>query len=417
MPQEVVHDDAKKREFGLDQERCDGAYAERLPETAELQERLAINYLEPGIGDIHDIGEGIAAANRVIEKAAEQVHEFLADGTSVMVIPMREKGDVTRPLLSVVTQQIPPDCITVINHDSDDDAVLGVQKHSGVRVPYWKGSLDTLDWDRLLPILNLKNRPEGRGKGLSVLSGYLYQYFLAQHLGVERRWLIQHDAEIKEYGRYQALRFLVWGLLQRPEAHYAKIAKFGRTNERTMLARCLLEVLAHSPVLSGDIRRRCHDMFRCLVPHKWMQTGEFVLSWELAMDRPFASGFLEETLISMFVEDVSAQNDKTVIHVANPNSRLDEANDDGKESKMQQEISNFILEMALEAPPLDTWTIDTIEGLNHTCMARPNRFGWIPPNDHAVVAEVLPTNCLIPSIQMMVDAGLVDVDRGKALVA
>ena len=411
----VIGDDEIKRRLGIDSDRTNGAYSMELPETEDLQTLLAQNYLEPGCAEIHEPGEAVAAANREIDSAREQIRSFLATGDLVMVVPMRETGPVTKPLLSTVTKLMVPDNITVVNHDSDDDAVWEVQRHQGVRLPYWKGPLDTLDWPKLLPVLNLPKRPEGFGKGLSVLAGYLYQYFLALAFDKRPYWLVQHDAEIQQYGSYRALEFLVWGLLQRPDAHYAKMAKFGRTNERCMLARSLLAVLSQSEVLPVHIRTRCRDLFFRLVPHKWMLTGEFALDWELAMNRPFASGYLEETLTSMFAEDSGASNGRAVIHVANPNSRLDAANDEAKESKMQQEISNFIVAMALEAPPLDDWNIDTIAGLNGTVMARPNQFGWIPPNDHSGVAEVLPANRLIPSVTMMIEAGLVDVDAGIKL--
>ncbi|MFA6410095.1 MAG: hypothetical protein WCW26_00770 [Candidatus Buchananbacteria bacterium] len=411
-----IGDDEFKRTLGMDHDRCNGAYEVELPETGELQRRFAANYLEPGGGEYDVPSEALEAANREMTLATPRIKQFLGDRRLVMVVPMRENGDVTRPLLSTVTKLMPSDCITIVNHDSDDDALQGVMRFSGVHLPYWKDLLDTIDWLRLLPILNLTKRPEGFGKGLSVLAGYLHRYFLAQIHGAPQ-WLCQHDAEIQQYERYRALEFLVWGLLERPDAQYAKMAKFGRTNERCMLARTLLNVLAQSNALSDPIRQRCSDMFYRLVPDKWMLTGEFVMSWELAMTRPFASGYLEETLTAMFAQDKSAQNGRTAICVANPNSRLDAANDDGKEAKMQQEISAFVLRMALSAPPVDQWTVDTIADLNREVMSQPNMFGWIPSNDHSVVAEVLPANRIIPSIQMLVDGGFVDTKAGLQLVS
>ncbi|MDX9893537.1 MAG: hypothetical protein RB292_03965 [Patescibacteria group bacterium] len=414
-----VGDDALKRELlGTDHDRCNGAYEVELPETEDLQAVFARNYLEPGGGDYEAPSEAIAAANRAIDESAGLIRSFLSDGRVVMVVPMRERGDVTRPLLGTITKLMPADSITVINHDSDDDAVNGVRRYPGVCIPYWADMLDTLDWGNLLPILNLDKRPSGFGKGLSVLAGYLHRYFLARSCGHTPDWLCQHDAEIQEYQRYRALEFLIWAMIQRPDAQYVKQAKFGRTNERCMLARSLLMLLSQSTAITDDlVRARCAQMFEQLLPDKWMLTGEFMLRWEYAMARPFASGYLEETLTAMFMTDICRQNGGAPVYVANPNPRLDAANDDGKEAKMQQEISAFIFRMALEAPSLDRWDIDTITELNRTSMAQANMFGWIPPNDHPVRAEILPANRLFPSIDMMVDAGLVDVSAGVGLVS
>jgi len=415
----AVHDDDLKRQLGMDHDRCNGAYEMELPERDALQTAFARNFLEPGGADCEVPSEAIHAANRAVTEAGDQIRSFLASHKLAMVVPMREKGNVTRPLLDTLVGQgwLDPADITVVNHDSDDDAVNGVRSHKGVHIPYWSDTLDTLDWERLLPILNMDERPMGFGKGLSVLSGYLHRYFLSLASGHIPEWLCQHDAEIQEYQRYRALEFLIWALIQYPDAQYIKQAKFGRTNERCMLARCLLMVLAQSLALNDLVRGRCAQLFAQLVPDKWMLTGEFMLRWPYAMKRPFASSYLEETLTAMFMTDICSQNGGSPLYVANPNPRLDAANDDGKESRMQQEISAFVLRMALEAPSLDKWDINTIADLNHGPMAQPNIFGWIAPNDHPVVAEALPANRLFPSVEMMVEAGLIDLERGVELVS
>ena len=155
--------------------------------------------------------------------------------------------------------------------------------------------------------------------------------------------------------------------------------------------------------------------------HKWMLTGEFALRWELAMDRPFATGYLEETLTSLFSEDYCAQwcpEGDGVVQVANPNPRLDAANDERKEAIMQQQISNFILSVALgETLPIDQWGIETIKRLNHTIMADPIVMGWIPLDEGSVKAEVAPNNRLIPSITMLDRAKLIDWEKAKNLSA
>jgi hypothetical protein len=390
-------DDARKRQLGTGRS-TDGAYTESNSTREDLQGLLARNYLQPNQDDV--------------AASSGQIQDFLGSGDVVVTIPMREQGPVVRPVLDTLCRLMPAEAILVINDSSSDLAAQEVMHHQGVQMCLRSEILDTIDWDKLLPVLNLAERPYGMGKGLCVLAGYLFHYYQSVKSGRTPKWLCQHDAEIRMYQDYRAMEYLIYGLLERPEAVYAKIAKWGRTNERCMALRSALWVIAESPELPELIRGRARQMFYRLVAHKWMLTGEFILSWKLAMTRPFATGYLEETLTSMFVEDVASLNGNSAIHVANPNPRLDADNSERKEALMQQQIGDFVLMMAFGAGPVNHWTIQDITSLNAGCMSRPIRMGWIPNDEGPVVAEDLPNDRILPSVTMLVDGGFVDVAKG-----
>ena len=374
----------------------------------DLQTHLNSGYLQPNAEDL-----------RVQE---ERINSFLQSGKLAIVVPMRERGPVIRPLLNTLIKErhVALGTILVVNDGSDKAALDEVRQHnSNVHLVSRDEVLDVLKWDKLLRILNLRERP--RGKGVAVLAGYLSQYIWARRNDRHPLWLGQNDAEIAQFDRYQCWEHLGYGIVTRPGAQYVKMAKFGRTNERCMAARWMLLVFAQAESVAPEIQRRAEEMAYRLGRHKWMLTGEFALRWELAMDRPFATGYLEETLTSLFSEDYCAQwcpEGDGVVQVANPNPRLDAANDERKEAIMQQQISNFILSVALgETLPIDQWGIETIKRLNHTIMADPIVMGWIPLDEGSVKAEVAPNNRLIPSITMLDRAKLIDWENAKNLSA
>ena len=401
----AVPDEELKRVHhgGIAAERSNGAYGEQLPNTAVLQTEFCEHYLQPFDQDI----AGVEA----------EICEWLQDGRTSIVIPMKEDGPKIRPLLGTLTKLMPSGMITVVDNLSDDDALNCVLGFPGVRLIFADDVHEAIRWDLLLEVLNLKKRPAG--KGVAVLCGYLCEHARWKANGVKPLAITQHDAEIALYEKYQALRYLTWARMQRPNAHYLKIAKTGRGNEVCMAARSMLPVIANlvdrSTGGESAVGKRARDLFRKLVPHKWMLTGEFQLDWDLAMSRLFATGYLEETLTSICAEDFGDQCGKHTVHVANPNPRLDAPNDHRKEAVMQQQIGNFVTAMAGQKPT-NEWTLADIAEFNRTVMDDPIVMGWIPPNDNAVVAEVLSNDRIIPSVGMLVDGGFVDLDRLVTLV-
>ncbi|MDO8564935.1 MAG: hypothetical protein Q7R88_02990 [bacterium] len=397
-----MSDAAKSAQYGVDRVRSDRDYPSDGDETAAWQGRFSAQYLEP--------------TREQLDAARAQILQRTTSGEMVVTIPFRERDNTVGGVLDALAQWLPPASILVVENGSSDEAISAVRERAGVRLAYQDDLLDTLDWARLLPLLKIDKRP--KGKGVAVLAGSLFWHFMvrAGRIG-HPQWIMAHDAEIRECDRYRSVEHLVWATLQRQSAHYAKTAKYGRTNSACMTARSMLAVLANAPGnVDPQVRRRAADLFERLVPHKWMLTGEFMMRFELVMRRPFATGFLEETLASTFAEDLGASTGAHTVHVANPNPRMDAANTRRKERMMQQQISNFILLLAVFGIPTHEWTSATIEELNRNWMSTPHAMGWITDDEGPTCAEMLPSDRILPSVQMLVDGGYILGDKVRQLL-
>ena len=153
-----------------------------------------------------------------------------------------------------------------------------------------------------------------------------------------------------------------------------------------------------------------------LGPHKWMLTGEFMLQWSLAMERPFATGYLEETLISTFAEDIGAVIGRSTVQVANSHPRLDAANTEEKETLMQDQISSFIMELAHECLPTNRWTLEDIARLNHERMSLPQKSVRIPDDDGPVQYKEVENNRILPSIAMLREGEFINDEEASSFI-
>ena len=269
--------------------------------------------------------------------------------------------------------------------------------------------LQVLDWEALQKTISSPNMP--RGKGIAVLAGYLYVYISNKLHSQKTKWIFQHDAEIIETNTLTNFDYLVWTLIaSQQNPFHIKIAKGGRNNEATMVARSLLLSLLNLPdtPANNQIKLRAVDLFKKLTPLKWMLTGQFLLDGDLAMQRPFASGYLEETLLSVFVKDIASHR---TLQVSNPYPCIDNDNDKYKEDRMMQIISNFIFMLACFHKPASKWTIDDIRLFNNKFMADKAVFGFIPPGDEPVKICRSDNNLVIPSVVMMDKKGIIDWDK------
>lgn len=393
-----LSDDVVKHRLGLfNQDRSDSAYAPVNGDADSLQHLLARHYFGP-------------PSEAELKDAVAKIHSM----NFGVVIPMREHGPKIDPVLATLTKQVAPRSIVVVNDSSDDDAISCVQGYKEVRLIFRNDVLDTLNWDKLYPVLNLNERPVG--KGVAVLAGYLVQYAMMLN-GFKANWLFQNDSEIVEYARYQCLQHLVAGMLHHPGAQAVKTAKFGRTNERSMCMRSALGLLSEMPNLNPKVATRSREIFERMTSDKWIQTGEFALRWNVAMTRPFATGYLEESLAALYCEDLFAKKGKGyTLKVGNPNPRLDGANDDRKEAIMQQQVSNFWLAMAFYGKPVSSWRLPDFTSLNNGIMAKNITMAWIAPNDGPCKAEVVRNDRFIPSVMQLVNGGFVDIKALRKLV-
>lgn len=390
-------DEYLKRLMGApDPARSDGAFIVYPNRAEEMRAHFAKNYFRPSKKNI----------------SSQRVRRFLQENNIAMVVPMCEQGPVTRSLLGTVKHLIPAHHIYVIDNGSDDEARDEVRQH-GARLVDAEAVLDCLNWDRLLPLLALEDRPTG--KGVAVLAGYLLLYFLAEYTGEAPAWICQHDSEIRDYHSYRGLEYLAWGALERKDAHYVKIAKKGRENETTMMTRLLLRKLAR---LSHDpsVQKRMNELFMRIAPHKWMLTGEFMLRRSLAWQRLFASGYLEETLISAFAEDLGAVIGCHTIQVANPNPRLDAPNTTRKDAFIFAQICGFILELGHEVIPTNRWTLEDIARFNHQRMSEPEEAAWIPKDEGPVDFDEFENNRILPSIAMLNEGGFINKEEASVFM-
>jgi hypothetical protein len=370
----------------------------------QFRAHLSANFLQPTPEEVGD----------------EQVTDFLRDNIRV-VVPMHEYRPVIEPLLSTLigVNKYNPKNLTVINDRSLEPAFEPLNKWN-IKAVDRSLVLDCLDWEQLLPILSLEEIPVG--KGVAVLAGYLVQWAYAEKYGAPM-WLAQNDSEESYYATYRALEYITYGITQVPGCGYVKLAKSGRGNERCLSARGMLHVLAQNNFVNAAIASRAGQLFHRLIHHKWMLAGTFAMKWELAMNRPFATGYLEETVISMYCEDVFAHNKQgCTVHVNNPNDRGDGDNDERKESIMQQQISNFVLQMALSADPLNNWGLSEIARLNQECMKQSFPVAWMGSEQDLHMrnmpcqGDIVHNDRLIPSVMMLINEDFVDTDNLRRLV-
>lgn len=368
-------------------DRSERAYVVNPDKLEGLRAHLSEGFLRPSL--------------EAIDSVQAKTKQILQTGEVRVLIPMQEQGPVLTPALSLLTNLMPPHYITIVD-DGSDDLALETAYRFGATVVEAQRILDAVNWNKILPILNLTERPHG--KGVAVFAGSLHQYYAAKLNGQTPSWLCHHDSEIEQYDAYRGLEYLMYGLLQYPDRPYIKMAKTGRGNGRIMTVRNTLQALSNIPSLPENVRRRAYDLYLHTTPHKWMLTGEFLLHWDIAMKRFFGTGYLEETLITLFAP--------RPIQVSNPNPRRDAKNSPKKEATMQQEIGNALIYAAFEKP-LEQWDIADIRRINSTVLDQNVEGARIPdPEDSDPEGPNEPftakSNRVIPSIEMLRKEGLIN---------
>ena len=419
-------DDEVKRELEIDLARSEEAYAACDGDTDALESIFGHNFFRPQADEL--------------SARQDEIDRFLQGGNLRLVVPMREpegKADEVEGVLRKLVRQLPPGKVLVVDNGSDAKVVATTQDIPGVRLVSRNDVFERLlERQRLLTLLN---PPDGklpdRGKGLTVLAGYLCSYFLDEVEG-KAKWLGQCDAEIAGFDAketdegvvpgYQCLEHLVWGMLEAPQGRYYKMAMPCRGNERCIQKRLDLLLLSQKEFVPPRMRQRLREIALRTGPHLWMLTGEFILHRELAYQRPFATGYLEETLTAMFVEDIGAEGhpgrNGYTVQVYNPNQRSDADNSSLKETVMQTQIGCFLQEMAEHMGLVNTWTLQDITTLNCGYMAKPLMVFWPhsnapshkwPPLDKQKPIYTFENDRIIPSVEMLIESGFVNVDAGR----
>ncbi len=374
--------------------------------------KLSIKDLSRQIDNWNYLGEDYyTPSQKEVLSRRHQINDFLKQESYKVIIPMKERDSSIRFLLQALRGRIPPDNIIVVNDRSSKKAVqAALSTYRGVIVIDKEEVLQVLDQNKLKEVMSTLTLPQG--KGMAVLAGYLYVYINDKLQSTKNRFVFQHDAEIIDINNLTDFDYLIWTLLSaRRKPFHIKIAKGGRNNEATMIARSLLLSLLHLPDFPANhlIKMRAVDLFKKLTPLKWMLTGQFLLDGPLAMNRPFASGYLEETLLSVFVGDASPSG--STLQVASPFPCLDDKNDKYKEDRMMQLISNFIFTLAYFYKPINRWRMNDIQFLNKNFMSSKVRFGFIPPGEKRVEIESSDNDLIVPSVAMMDENKIIDWNK------
>lgn len=349
------------------------------------------------------------------------ISQFLKEGKADIVVPMREKDGTVKNLLSYASKRLPLDSILIVNDRSSRRALNAVENFKKVILINKNEVLEAIDWKRLLPLLNLFQRPEG--KGVTVMAGYLFRYLLGKQKSMKSAWIFQTDADIKNHKRFKALEYLTWGILKNPESTHIKMAKSGRNNESHMAVRSALAVLGDIDITDSnkkgrEIAKRSAQLFEGLAKYKWILGGTFAIPNEIAYNRPFATGYLEETLICAFIEDRARSKNGFSVQISNPNPCSDGENSFKKENIIVQMTANFVIILLLAKKPVCDWTLKDIAWINKNLMSKNRPIVLIPPkgNEGPIFVENVANERILPSIKMMEENGLIDFKKAKNLV-
>lgn len=395
---------------GPDAERSDKAF-ETAPDGLTAVRPALDYFFQPTAMDLEQARKGI---------------ESMLKRWGHVIVPMRETRPVVGPVLEYLCSRVDP-CRVIVADCGSQDAALGAVAQfldRGVHLFHHDEALGLLDWDRLLPYLNLPDPPTV-GKGVTVMAGMIALRVLYPRAAA----VVQHDSDVREPDRYDCLAALAYPMTRVKRGDrvlYAKVSRPGRGNEATMSARNILFAMATNPAIPEHIRRLALHRYLTLLEHKWMLTGEFGLFGRLAFNRPFATGYLEETLISMFVEDCIAfrrnGHHEVVVQVEALLPRVDDANDDRKEFRMMDRICRFLIESTLYGKALPDWTLEDFQRFNVrfgalTTVAR------IPSREDGaalhgpVIVENLVQDRIIPGIKMLEKGEFFIKDRVAAFRA
>lgn len=375
-------------------------------EKISLKEKFSLNYF--------------LANDQEVKANLYEIKKILNSGQVALIIPMKEKETTVKKILKYALEILPPNSIFIINDQSEKDVVEVTKNYEGIYLIEKDEILEAIRWEKLLPILGLSEIP--RGKGMCVLAGYLFYYFLLRNNRDKKKWIFQTDADIKNPEVFKPLEYLTLGLLKKPDALQIKIAKSGRNNENNMAVRSALIILEDIAKViptkeAQELAKRARNLFENLAKYKWILGGTFALPACIAFARPFATGYLEETLICAFVEDKCEKEKKFSVQISNPNPCLDAENSFKKENLILQITANFINTLFLIRKPVSDWKIEDIVWLNKNLMSKSKPISLIPPlgDDGPVIVEDIPQERILPSVEWMVENKIVDFKKLKTI--
>ncbi|WP_394831107.1 hypothetical protein LVJ94_31805 [Pendulispora rubella] len=276
---------------------------------------------------------------------------------------------------------------------------------------------DAIDWERLLPILNLHGRPVGRsGQGLNIFAAHI-----ALHaLGVRDDDLVfQGDADVQNYEELAPIERLLSAWSLEKSTRHAKLAQPGRNNEMTMVALAMQQLFSclDLPWVPPAVKQLGHDVFMALAPDKWLTCGLYLVTGEIILSRPFASGYLDATVQAVWATGAPECGWRNIRYVECPVHCRDSVNTTTKETLILSSVAMHLQGIVMHGLAPHEWNADHIMRLNRSMMPRLCDIPEIGDIAGPVTVHRIDPDRLIPSVSSLCEERIIDLARVAEIVA
>ncbi|MEV0322493.1 hypothetical protein ACIBKX_37335 [Streptomyces sp. NPDC050658] len=330
------------------------------------------------------------------------------------LVPMAEWQPEMAPTVeqaaSYISQYVTTRRALFVDGGSCLEAVKAARR-GGATVISQDDVLDAVDWKRLLPILNLDERPRGRaGQGLNVLAGHISLIAL----GLAANDIVfQCDADVRNYRELAPLERLIGAWWDQKGIHHVKLSQPGRNNESLMIVRTLQRLWNALDLdwIPESVKDLGEDIFMALGPDKWLTCGIYLSRGQVVQARPGATGYLDATLQALWTINAPECGWRKVRHVEAEPPCQDVQNSPTKEFTVLTNISTFIHTVALLGKPPHSWNLAEIEALNTRIMPQLDHVPIVSGEGRPVSVHHINTERIIPSPGYLITRDLLDLDR------
>jgi hypothetical protein len=381
----------------------------KLDETHAARSRSAYNLLRSPM-EAHFRARYVAPSGEALSGAAREI-QARRDRLWALV-PM---GEDQPGLAKTVAQaarylraRIPGGRVLFVDGGSCPENVAAARAE-GAAVLGQDRIFDAIDWERLLPILNLPRRPSGRaGQGFNVFAGHLALAALGLRDGDV---VFQCDADVQDYERIAPLERLVAAWAREDGIRHAKLAQSGRNNETVMAARAMAELFSalDLPWIPQAVKHLGHEVFMALAPDKWLTCGIYLVTEEVVRARPFASGYLDATTQALWTTSAPECGWRGVRHVECPVPCRDAENTATKEALMMSSIALLLQSVVMHGKALHLWTLDDMTRINLRVMPRLCDVPAIGDGAGPVAIHRIEQDRMVPPVSLLCRAGIVDL--------
>lgn len=388
-----------------------------LREQGAVRSRSAYDVLDPP-AKAHFEARYVVPSETTLAAAATAIREVNARIWAI--VPMAEQ----QPELAMTVKQaarylsarLPAGRVLFLDGGSCPENVAAARA-GGAMVVKQDQIFDAVDWNELLPLLNLRRRPVGRaGQGFNVFAAHL----TLAALGVrEGDLVLQCDADVENYEELAPLERLIPACSQTESVRHAKLAQPGRNNEITMVARTTQQLfhILELPWVPPAVKQLSRKVFQALAPDKWLTCGIYVITGAIALSRPFASGYLDATTQALWTVEAPACGWRDVRFVECPVSCRDAKNTTTKDTLMLSSIALYLQSIVMCGKAPDRWSFSDIAELNRDVMPRLCDIPEIGDADGPVVLHRIQQDRIIPPVRALCEAGLIDLAAAAEVVA